>query len=130
MQIGRLYILQNDDEVALDHLHQALQDFQKIDQKKELFECHQLLSEIYERQDDPVKALHHYKQFHTIKEHIFNETASHKLRNLQISHEVETLKQEAEIHRLKNVELQAALEQVQQLSGLLPYLRQLQKNPR
>jgi hypothetical protein len=55
-----------------------------------------------------------------VKEQVFNESADQKLRNLRISHEVETLKNESDIHRLKNVELQAALEQVQQLSGLLP----------
>ncbi len=120
LQIGWLYTLQNDDEAALPYLHQSLQGLQKIEKKKELFECHQMLSEIYERQGDPAKALHHYKQFHTVKEQIFNVSTDKKLKNLQISHEVETLKSEAEIHRLKNVELQAALEKVKQLSGLLP----------
>jgi tetratricopeptide (TPR) repeat protein len=119
-QIGRLYSLQGDDDAALPYLHQALQGLQQIEKKKELFECHQLLSVIYERKGEPVQALHHYKQFHTIKEQIFNEAVDKKLKNLQISHEVEALKREAEIHRLKNIELQAALEKVKQLSGLLP----------
>jgi tetratricopeptide (TPR) repeat protein len=120
LAIGRLYALQQDENEALIYLHQARQHLEQIDQKKDLFECHRLLAEIYEGQADPVRALHHYKQYHTIKEQVFNEQADQKLKKLQIAHDVETLKKEAELQRLKNVELQAALDRVKQLSGLLP----------
>lgn len=120
LRIGWLYTLQHDDEIALPHLEQALQGFQEIDQLQEVSECHQLLSELHERQGDLVRALHHYKQFDLVKEQILSEKTNDRVRGLQITHEVENLKNEAEIHRLKNVELQAALEQVKQLSGLLP----------
>lgn len=120
LRVGWLCTLQQQDTAAMPHLNKALQGFQEIDQKQELFECHHLLSEIYERQGDFSRAFQHYRQYHRINEQIHNEQTSRRLKNLQISHEAETLKQEAEINRLRNVALQAALDQVKQLSGLLP----------
>ncbi len=120
LNLGKVYQCQDNDQAALSNFQDALSLSQTSNNRCGEFQCHQLLSEIYERQGDLVKALQHYKQYHLVKEQVFNETAVHKLKNLRISHEVETFKKESEIHRLKNVELQAALEQVKQLSGLLP----------
>jgi tetratricopeptide (TPR) repeat protein len=120
LNLGKVYQYQHNDQAALSTFQNALALSRTSKDRRGEFQCHQLLSEIYERQGDLARALYHYKQYHLVKEQVFNETADHKLKNLRISHEVETLKQEGEIHRLKNVELQAALEQVKQLSGLLP----------
>jgi tetratricopeptide (TPR) repeat protein len=120
LNLGKVYQYQHNDQAALSTLQNALSLSRTSNDRRGEFQCHQILSEIYERQGDLVRALQHYKQYHLVKEQVFNETADHKLKNLRISHEVETLKKESEIHRLKNVELQAALEQVKQLSGLLP----------
>lgn len=120
INLGKVYQSQQNDQAALASFRDALSLSDTSNDRRSQFQCHELLSELYERQGDLVSALQHFKQYHLIKEQVFNETADHKLRNLRISHEVETLKNEGEIHRLKNVELQAALEQVKQLSGMLP----------
>ena len=120
IHLGKVYQSQQNDEAALATFQEALSLSQAANDRRSQFQCHELLSGLYEQQGDLGSALHHFKQYHLIKEQVFNETADHKLRNLRISHEVETLKNESDIHRLKNIELQAALEQVKQLSGLLP----------
>ncbi len=106
LNMGRLYAQQQKTDTALTYLHQALSLFEEIKTKRELFECHQLLAEIYEQQGDMVQALHHFKQFHRFKEQVFNSDADQKLKNLQVIHETETIKREAEVHRLKNIELE------------------------
>ncbi len=120
MHLGQIYIQQRKWKSAYTNFHSALALFQKANEKVNISECHRMLSELYERQGKFAQALNHYKQFQQIKEQVYNEEAAEKLRNLQVMHEIETTKQEAEIHRLKNVELQAALEKVKLLSGLLP----------
>lgn len=105
---------------ALSSLHNALELLEEIDQKQELSECHLLLSDIYERQQDLVKALFHHKQYHKVYEQVFNNNTSERINHLQIIYDTETAKRESEIHRLKTVELQAALDKVELLSGLLP----------
>jgi tetratricopeptide (TPR) repeat protein len=118
--IARVYQHQGAWNQALAYLHQALTVAESIKLKQEIFTCHELLAEIYETLDQPLPALRHYKQFHAIKEEVFNEEAAQKSKTLQVIHETAAAKREAEIYRLRNVELQAALEQVKQLSGLLP----------
>lgn len=120
LNLGKVYQRQQNDEAALAASQNALELSLTAADRRSEYQSHKLLSEIYESQGELGHALEHYKQYHLLKEQVFNESADHKLRNLRISHEVETLKNESDIHRLKNVELQAALEQVQQLSGLLP----------
>jgi tetratricopeptide (TPR) repeat protein len=118
--IARVYQKLGDWPLALEYLRQALAVAEEIKLLPEIYTCHQLLAEIYEQQGEPAKALGHYKQFHAVKEELYNEQADQKLKTLQVIHETATAKREAEIYRLKNVELQAALDQVKQLSGLLP----------
>jgi tetratricopeptide (TPR) repeat protein len=118
--MARVYQRQQKTDVALASLHRALAKAEEINGKLEIFTCHQLLAEIYEAQREPEKALFHYKQYFSIKEGIFNEKADQKLKTLQVIHETETAKSEAEMHRLKNVQLEEALAKVKKLSGLLP----------
>ena len=120
LHLGKVYWHRRNDQAALSTFQNALSLSRASNDRRGEFQCHQMLSEIYASQGDLTRALQHYKQYHLVKEQVFNEAADHKLKNLQISYEVETLKQESEIHRLRNVELQAALEQVKRLSGLLP----------
>ena len=120
LHLGKVYWHRRNDQAALSTFQNALSLSRASNDRRGEFQCHQMLSEIYESQGDLTRALQHYKQYHLVKEQVFNEAADHKLKNLKISYEVETLKQESEIHRLRNVELQAALEQVKRLSGLLP----------
>lgn len=91
-----------------------------LEEKGRLFQCHQLLAEVYEAQGDLSEALYQYKRFHAIKDQVFNEESDQRIRNLQILHQTEAARREAEIYRLKNVDLVEALEKVKQLSGLLP----------
>lgn len=118
--IARVYQQQQQWEQALAYLRQALTIAEAIQLKQEIFTCHELLAAIYETLDQPTQALWHYKQFHQIKAELFNEEADQKVKTLQVIHDTAAAKREAEIYRLKNVELQAALDQVKQLSGLLP----------
>jgi tetratricopeptide (TPR) repeat protein len=120
LNLGKVYQSQFNDQAALATFQDALSLSRAFNDRRGEFQCHQQISDLYDRQGDLRRAFDHYKQFHIVKEQVFNETADHKLKNLRISHEVETLRNESEIHRLKTVELQAALEQVKQLSGLLP----------
>ena len=120
LHLGKVYQLEQKEQAALAAFQEALLLSQAANDRRSQFQCHELLAALYEQQGDLGTALHHFKQYHLLKEQVFNETADHKLRNLRISHEVETLKHESEIHRLKNIELEAALAQVKQLSGLLP----------
>jgi tetratricopeptide (TPR) repeat protein len=107
-------------DIALETAHRALNSAEAARSKLEIFACHQLLAELYEMRHAPEQALLHYKQFHAVKEEVFNAQSDQKLKTLRVIHETDSARQEAEIYRLKNIELQTALAKVKQLSGLLP----------
>lgn len=120
LHLGRVHMLMQNESAARTYLQQALQLMNETGQQKELYECHRLLSESFERKGEFAQALKHYKAYHAAQSKVSTEDSKQTLENLQILHEMQTLKAEAEIHRLKTVELQNALDRVKQLSGLLP----------
>ncbi len=115
LNLGRLYLKRDDSGRALDAAGKALSIAEEIGAKPKAYQACQLLSEIYERSGDLASALRHERIFHRLREEVFNEEASTKLRNFQVSLETERSRNEAEIHRLRNVELKAKNEELAQL---------------
>lgn len=90
---------------ALEYLHQVIAVARSIGAKIELFKAHLSLSEIYQQQGDLASALQHLKEHHAWRERVFNEKADQRLKVLQVAHDTETAKKEAEIAHLRAVEL-------------------------
>ncbi len=107
LNIGKSYLTQQLFTASQRYLHKALRLAEASDQHGFQFECHEALAASYKAQGDFATALHHFERFHTIKEQIFNEENTNKIKNLEILHHTETARHEAEIYRLKT----AALEQ-------------------
>ncbi|MCB0172277.1 MAG: PAS domain S-box protein, partial [Anaerolineae bacterium] len=105
LNIGQAYRDMQQLERALDYTLQGVAAAQAVNANGELFKGHLLLSELYEQQGNLARALHHFKQYHTFKELVFDEKADQRLKVLQIAHDTAAAKKEAEIHRLHNVEL-------------------------
>ena len=93
-------------EQALASAQQALAITQDIGSSQEEFEAHLVLSQLYEQVGDPAQALEHFRQYHAVKERVFNEAADQRLKVLQVAHDTQVAKQETEIARLRTVELQ------------------------
>jgi len=115
LNLGRLYLKRSDGGKALAAARKALSIAEEIGAKPKAYQAHQLLSEIYERNGELATALQHERIFHRLREEVFSEEASTKVRNFQISLETERSRNEAEIHRLRNVELKAKNEELAQL---------------
>jgi len=115
LNLSRLYLKRNDCGKALDAARKALSIAEQIGAKPKAYQAHQLLSEVYERSGDLAGALRHERIFQRLREEVFSEEASTRVRNFQISLETERSRNEAEIHRLRNVELKAKNEELAQL---------------
>jgi len=94
---------------------------QSIDAKSELSKGHLLLSEIYQEQGDLSQALFHFKEYHSIKESIFNDKADQRLQVLKVANDTETSRKKAEVLQLRTVEL------TQEISEREPVKEQLRK---
>jgi diguanylate cyclase (GGDEF)-like protein len=117
-QMGRIYAAQQPD-LALAFQHKALNLAEETESKRNIFRCHEALAEIYESQGNLGQALAHYKQFHQIKEAVFNEESSGRLVRLEIQHKTETARKEAEIYQLKNVALEQEIVERKRLENEL-----------
>ncbi|MCA9906713.1 MAG: tetratricopeptide repeat protein, partial [Anaerolineae bacterium] len=106
LSLGEAYQKLGQSELAIDYLLQALRACQSAGTSAEEYRTHHLLSTIYEQQGDLARSLEHFKQFQAIKERSFNDDADRRLKVLQVVHDTETARKEAEIERLRAVELQ------------------------
>lgn len=105
LNLGNYYLELGNHKDSRKYLEKSLQFIQKTEAKPTAYLIHNALSKLYQNNGDFEKALHHYKLFHQLKEEVYSEESSTKLKNLQIRSEVEGAEKESEIHRLRYVEL-------------------------
>lgn len=86
----------------------------EIDAKSEQSTAYRLLAELYEATGDTAQALAYYKQHQAIKELVAGEKVEQRLQILQVTHDTESARQEAEIARLRAAELLSLNERLEQ----------------
>ena len=104
--------------LARDRLHDA-QSLARLalglaeqDQRSvEQYKCHELLSEVLERQVDFAGALRHYRRFHELEQARTSAETQSRIANLRVEHQLETARKDAEIHRLRSLALQEEVEE-------------------
>ena len=72
------------------------------------------LAEAYEASGDPVRALEHYRLFHTRREALLDSQSRSRIHSLQVRAQAEQAQREAEIAHLRSVELAEALDDLRQ----------------
>ena len=105
-KIGESYRNQDLFDQVLSVLHQALVIAQEIGARQLQYECHHTLAETYKQLGDFKRALAHYEEYSLYKEAIFNQEADQRLKQLEVAHQVETARKEAEISQLRYGDLQ------------------------
>jgi len=81
--------------------------------------AHRELSDLHEAAGDISLAHLHFKQYHAIDKHLFNEETDKKTRAMMVEMQVERAKQEAEIHRIRSVELAELNDALENANDLL-----------
>ena len=119
LNLGRLYNQKKEPETALGFLDQALAFSTELGAKPKMYQTHEALSETHAALGDYAIALEHERAFHRIREAIFSDESTTRLKNLQVSFEVEKSEKEAEIHRLRNIELADALQRLKEAQAQL-----------
>jgi diguanylate cyclase (GGDEF)-like protein len=97
--LGRLCVAQGRIDEACERLHAALVICEQHKIKLTWYECHEVLSDFYERIGDAKAALFHYRRFHQLEREVQSEAASNKLRAFQIENQLAAARREAELQR-------------------------------
>ncbi len=94
--IGETYLRKRQLDLALKFLQQTATLAAEASLKRIEFQCHRLIAQACELEGDAWKALEHYKQFHAIKEMVFNQESDRKLKSLEVLHRTRQAQAEAE----------------------------------
>ncbi len=111
LRLGEYYTSISSVEVAQEYLEMALQHAEKLSINRSIFECHAALMRLYRSTADFERALNHFDKFYEYRQRVFDESQSNRIQSLEIMHQVETARKDAEIYRLKNVALQIEIEE-------------------
>jgi diguanylate cyclase (GGDEF)-like protein len=111
LTIARIALQRGRYDEALEAAHQSLALAVKHGRSIEEFTCHELLSRIDEARGDIASALAHYRRYHELERIRVNDETSTRLASLQVEHEVDAARKDAEIHRLRSLALQREVEE-------------------
>jgi signal transduction histidine kinase/tetratricopeptide (TPR) repeat protein len=117
--LGKMHLRLGHFESARLYLEQALALTLETQSKRETLNIHKLLAELHKTEGNLAQALEHYEQFIQLNNEIFNEEADQRLKNLQVLHETETARQEAELYQKHNTALAQEITERQQAQKAL-----------
>ncbi|MBK5284534.1 MAG: tetratricopeptide repeat protein [Bacteroidia bacterium] len=117
--LGSIYIKQSRFADAMQILEKGMKTAEQIKVKLKMYRIHELLSEIYEQQNDLQQSLVHYKKYHELHDEVEAEDNARKVKNVQMIFAAEQTKKEnviitkqkEEIER-KNKELQETIDEL------------------
>jgi serine phosphatase RsbU (regulator of sigma subunit)/Tfp pilus assembly protein PilF len=98
--LGKAYLQKKKAEEAKKNILIALELAQKINRRSEVAVCSELLSNIYEKDGNAIKALEMYKLFVTIRDSSFNEISRKKTIREQLQYDYEKKAAADSLHML------------------------------
>ena len=110
-KIGVIHNQMGHSELALSTLQHSLDIARKSGSQRVAYECHRALSQAYKDSEDYRKALEHFEQFYQLQQAAFDSESDRRLKTIEIVHQVETTRKDAEISRLRTVELQREIDE-------------------
>ena len=107
---GRVDLSAGDHANAIAHLDRALGLAEVIGAKPVAFAAHGVLAECHKAIGDFERAVVHLERKFEVNQQMFNEGTDIRIKTLQIAHEAEESRQQAEILRLRTSELEGLVE--------------------
>ncbi len=104
-------------EKAVTFFSDALELYEEMQSQSQQFEIHRELAAVYKARDQFEESLRHFELYEGIKADVFNRKKVEMFQNLEILHNTERARNEAEIYRLKNVELAEANSRLEELNA-------------
>lgn len=111
LHIGGIYLRREDPADAIERFQKGLAAAEEIGGKQLCAQYHQSLAVAYKLATNFENALYHYEMYHTLKEEVFNQAANGRLRNLEMTFQAESSRQELRLYQLKNVALKDEIDE-------------------
>lgn len=121
-KIGAIYLQDGKIELALENLTQAMEIAYQNGTQKILSDIHFNLSTAYKISGDYRAALEHFEKYYILQKKIFDSDSDRRLKTIEIVHQVESARKNAEIYELRNGELQKVIEDQKKAQQELEHL--------
>lgn len=105
IELGDIYEKLGRFDESLEYLHESLQLAIILQIQDHIFRAHLGLATVYEQKSDFQNALLHHKAYREVEKKIFNEESDSRIKSLQVLHQVEQTKKDAELDRQKAAKL-------------------------
>src|SRR5579859_23996 len=99
IEISRIHQVRGQLDTAEGEITLALQTAERINSLTNISLLHERLVEIYKAHGDYAAALVHFEAFHATYRKIFNDRSDRRIKNLEITHQVEISRQQADLYR-------------------------------
>jgi len=113
LHLGKLFLRQKNSEQARKYLEESLKCAEEVKAKAVIYEAHEALAELFEKQEDIGSFAFHYKLYHKYKSEVFKDEQESKQKYLAIQYDMEKLQKESEINRLTNVVMKEKNEELE-----------------
>jgi len=115
LNLGCVYVDIADFDKAQEAITQALQLSETFGYRKWIYECHEQLAIIAEKQGDFERALTHYKAYHEIEYTLLNEQSRTAVEKLKIAYDTDRIQTELTRERERRASDQEAFERLNRL---------------
>ncbi len=112
--LGKIYLKTGRFNDAVEMLNAASVIFTELNLRDDLIEVYDTLAAVFCEKGDFRKAYEHQKNLNALLREVSEEETRKKIGNMQLLHQLETVRHEAEIHRLRNVELKKLNDEVEE----------------
>ena len=113
LYLGKLFLIQENAKQAKENFLESLKVAEEVRAKGLIYEIHESLAELFEKEKDIQSFVRHYKLYHKYKTDVFKEEQETKQKYINLQFEMDKLKQEAEINRLTNVVMKEKNEELE-----------------
>ncbi|HSH04393.1 MAG TPA: tetratricopeptide repeat protein [Anaerolineae bacterium] len=96
--MGEIYHQHEIYDAAIPQFEAALEIATEANHKQFMYDCNLHLSQAHEILGNYQKSLYHHKQYHEIRQSVFNEESRQQLQNLEVLYRTDTAKKEAEYY--------------------------------
>jgi two-component system, cell cycle response regulator len=99
LEITRVHEVRGNFDQAEKDLLLALRTAETINSLTNISLIHERLAAIYKEKNDYRSALEHFEAYHTTYKKVFNDKSDRRLKNLEILHQVEITRKQADLYR-------------------------------
>jgi len=111
--LGEIELKRDNSLGAISHLQKSLKSAKEVGARDRMYHIHLALSKAFKLEGELEKALHHFEQFHSIKEEVLGEEAAKHLQQLQVEYKTTLVQKESEEVRAKNLILEKANSEIE-----------------